>query len=212
MNGSRLSEKMMTVCEWIMRIVLLNLLWIGLTVLGIGILGAAPATAAVFTVTRKWVQGDLDAPLFATCWQTYRAEFGKANLLGWAIAIAGVILAMDYQFFLGQEGMILTVLRVLITAFVLLYAILVVNLFPVFVHYDIRLVQCFKYAFFIGCANPLNTLGMAAGVVAIVALTLFFPVMIPLCTVSVGSLWVMWLANQSFRRIEKKKQAQTSAC
>ncbi|MGO0059231.1 YesL family protein [Brevibacillus fluminis] len=207
MSGGRWSEKIMAACEWITRIVLLNLLWLGLTVLGLGILGAGPATAAVYTVTRKWVQGETDVPLLATCWRTYRTEFGKANALGWMTAIAGFILFMDYQFFLAQQGAVYSVLRVLIAAFGLAYVVIAVNLFPVFVHYDIRFLQCFKFAFFIGFAKPLHTLGMAAGVAAMAALTLVFPVLFPLCAISGASYWVMRLANRSFQTIEKRKQA-----
>ena len=53
-------------CEWVMRLAYLNLLWIGFTLAGAVIFGLAPATAAMFAVTRQWTLGKTDVPVFQT--------------------------------------------------------------------------------------------------------------------------------------------------
>lgn len=67
--------------EWIMRLVYLNLLWIAFSLLGIVLFGFFPATAAMFSVVRKWIMGETDVRVFKEFWQTYRKEFWKSNRL-----------------------------------------------------------------------------------------------------------------------------------
>ncbi len=50
--------------EWITKIAYLNLLWLGFTLLGLIIFGIFPATAATFTVARKWVTGYPDVAIY----------------------------------------------------------------------------------------------------------------------------------------------------
>ncbi|WP_084028990.1 YesL family protein [Bacillus sp. J33] len=64
-----------------MRLVYLNLLWIAFSLLGIVLFGFFPATAAMFSVVRKWIMGETDVRVFKEFWQTYRKEFWKANRL-----------------------------------------------------------------------------------------------------------------------------------
>ncbi|MGY0702716.1 DUF624 domain-containing protein [Bacillus subtilis] len=49
--------RMLRFCEWIMRFAYTNLLWLFFTLLGLGVFGIMPATAALFAVMRKWIQG-----------------------------------------------------------------------------------------------------------------------------------------------------------
>src|SRR5690625_6922967 len=79
-------------CEGIMRLAYVNLLWILFTILGLGIFGIFPATIALFAVTRKWVMGDRDIPVFSTFWQTFRKEFLKSTLLGWVLFVIGYMI------------------------------------------------------------------------------------------------------------------------
>src|SRR5690625_6342583 len=53
-----------TLANWIMRLAYVNILWIAFSLVGIIILGFFPATIGMFTVIRKWIQGDGDIPIF----------------------------------------------------------------------------------------------------------------------------------------------------
>ena len=48
-----LNNKLNLFGEWVIRLVYLNILWIGVSLLGLGILGIFPATSALFPVLRK---------------------------------------------------------------------------------------------------------------------------------------------------------------
>ena len=50
-------EKFNRFGEWVIRLVILNVLWLGFSVVGLGILGVFPSTSALFSVLRKWFIG-----------------------------------------------------------------------------------------------------------------------------------------------------------
>ena len=56
-----------------------NALWVLFSLLGLIVLGIAPATVALFSITKDWAKKDWDQPVFQTFWQTYKTEFFRAN-------------------------------------------------------------------------------------------------------------------------------------
>ena len=98
MEMEGLTGRFLRICEVISRLAYANLLWILFTVLGLGIFGFMPATVALFTVTRKWVMGDRDIPVFKTFWNTYRKEFFKSTLFGVVLFAIGYIIYIDLAF------------------------------------------------------------------------------------------------------------------
>lgn len=57
---------------WITRFAYLNLLWIAFSLVGLGVVGFFPATAAMFAVVRKWVHGEKDIPVFQVFGKTIK--------------------------------------------------------------------------------------------------------------------------------------------
>src|SRR5690625_1995366 len=72
MYGDGLSGRLYRICEVITKFAYVNILWFVFTLLSLIIFGFMPATVALFSVTRKWVMGDMDVPVFSTFWGTYR--------------------------------------------------------------------------------------------------------------------------------------------
>ncbi len=68
------------ICTWIMRMAYVNLLWVAFSLLGLGIFGFFPATAAMFVVIRKWLSSEQDIPVFKTFWNAFKTEFIKINI------------------------------------------------------------------------------------------------------------------------------------
>lgn len=95
--------RMLHFCEWIMRFAYTNLLWLFFTLLGLGVFGIMPATAALFAVMRKWIQGQDNVPVLKTFWQEYKGEFFRSNLLGAVLALIGVIIYIDLAFHLSKS-------------------------------------------------------------------------------------------------------------
>lgn len=66
-----------TFSEWLFRLMWTNLLWIGFTILGLGIFGIMPATVAMFTVVRKWQMHETEISIWSVFKETYFKEWKR---------------------------------------------------------------------------------------------------------------------------------------
>lgn len=192
-----------TVANWIMRLAYVNILWIAFTLVGIIILGFFPATTGMFSVIRKWVQGKSDIPIFPTFWSTYKKEFLKSNLLGFILSLIGYILYIDFTFLRqGVDGFLqFTYYPLLIV--ILLYMLVLLYVFPVFVHYEVNIFQVIKNAFLLMIMSPLITIMMIVGLVIAFYVMRALPGLTPFFTGSVLSYVIYWSVNFAFAKVEK---------
>lgn len=206
MQASRVSGKFYEICEWIWRLAYINILWMLASLAGLVVFGLLPATVAMFAVLRKWVMKELDIPVFQTFIDTYRKEFIKANALGWIILAVGYIIHFNYLFLATVNGTIHILLLVgqLYTLFI--YLVTVFFIFPVYVHYDLKLFQYFKLAAIIGIVNPLTIIALVLSFVLLYHIFYIIPGLIPLYSVSAAGLVIMWLASIAFSNLEKKQK------
>ncbi|WP_054705945.1 DUF624 domain-containing protein [Bacillus sp. JCM 19041] len=112
------------VSVFISKLAYVNALWIGFTLLGLIVFGAAPATVALFTVTRAWVNKEWDVPVFKTFWSIYKEEFWRANASGIALFAVGFLLYWNLTLFAGS-GLVMLVVRgilLVIAFFICFYA------------------------------------------------------------------------------------------
>ncbi|WP_203247595.1 YesL family protein [Sporosarcina beigongshangi] len=195
-----LAGRFLRISEVITRMAYVNLLWILFTILGLGIFGFMPATVALFTVTRKWVMGDRDIPVFKTFWTTYRKEFFKSTLFGVVLFVIGYIIYIDLAF--SPTGGLFTLLRIALFLCGVLYVVLLLYIFPIYVHYDWSKRLYIKYALLIGISYPHYTFILMAGIVALYYLCISVPGIIPFFSVSLLSYMMMWFVYKVIRKIE----------
>jgi uncharacterized membrane protein YesL len=195
-----MTGKFFRVCEIISKLAYLNLLWIFFTVLGLGVFGFMPATIALFAVTRKWVMGDKDVPVFKTFWTNYRGEFFKSTLFGVVLFVIGYIIYFDLVIL--PTGGLFNLLRLGVFIFGLLYAIVLLYIFPLYVHYDWKKKLYLKYALILGASHPHFTLLIVAGIAALYYTMITIPGMIPFFSVSILAYIIMWSAYQVMRKME----------
>ncbi|MFP5114651.1 YesL family protein [Bacillaceae bacterium C204] len=192
-------------CEWIMLLAYLNILWILFTVLGAVAFGIFPATAAMFAVIRKWLIGKNDIPVFKTFWNYYRAEFFKTNGLGLMFFITGLILYLDFKIIDFQNELINRIFMIVTFVFTSIYTVILIYIFPVFVHYDLKLLQYVKHAFLIGVANPIRTALMVLCLITAYFMLRMVPGLLPFFSGSLLSILLMTFAYQSINKIERIK-------
>lgn len=194
-----------TIMEGVTRIAYINLLWILFTILGLIIGGFAPATTAMFTVTRKWAMGNTDIPIFKTFFRTYRSQFLKSNLLILPLLIAIWILYVDFQYLMILDGMFYNVMLFMFINGSIILFIIAIYLFPVFVHLDCTYLQNYKYALIIGFINPLYTFLMIISCLLIWMLMEFIPGLLPVFPFGLLGFSLMKLAHLAFSKTEAKK-------
>lgn len=194
------------ISEVISRMAYVNLLWILFTLLGLGVFGFMPATVGLFAVIRKWVMGDKDIPVFATFWENYRTEFLKSNLLGLILFIIGYILYIDLVNL--PSGGIFTIFRIGLVVITILYAITLLYIFPIYVHYEWKIREYLKYSLILGAGHPHFTLLMIIGIGALYYFSFKIPGIIPFFSVSILAYIIMWTAYRVIKKIQDMQAAE----
>jgi len=112
-----------------------------------------PSTSAMYTVTRKWVTGETDVPLFKTFFKGYKENFKQSVFAGLIFSILIYVLVIDYYFFVEK----MPVLSYIFIAFLVLVFISLFNFFSMIVHYQMKTIQLIKNAFLISIGKPVRS-------------------------------------------------------
>lgn len=193
------------VCEWIVRLAYANVLWVLFTCLGFIVLGITPATVALFTIARKWVQGETELPVFQQFWTTYKEEFLKSNILGALLFVLGSILVFDLYFFMHQDGLLSSILFIVFIAISFNYLVMLMYIFPVYVHYDIKLLKTFKFALIIGMSHPFQSFSILICAVATYFIIYYLPAALLFLSIAPFSAFSMLMAQLIFKKLEAKE-------
>ncbi|GAA0369788.1 YesL family protein [Bacillus horti] len=210
MDGSGLSGRLYRLCEWIMRLAFLNLIWILFTLMGLVAFTIFPATAALFGITRKWVRGEEDFPIFQTYKALFRQEFWSAQALGYAFLLAGVVLYVDYLIFSTGTTTLFIALKYVTVLLIFFYLSICLFVFPVLVHYDMKLMQSFKTAFFLGVLHPGQSIFMLASLGLLGFVMFRFAGLLPFFGLSVGALWITIITHKVFEKVALKYKVNES--
>jgi uncharacterized membrane protein YesL len=195
-----------SLCDWLMKLAYINLLWIAFTFLGLILFGLFPATTAMFIIIRKILMDKDEIPIFKTFWESYKGEFLKSNLLGLILIVSAYILYINISFLRGTTGL-LTLLYYPTLMVALGFILTLFYVFPTFVHFDIKIHQVIKHAFMIMLMNPLSTALMVIGTFAVYLLMTTIPGLIPLFSASILSFVIMWASFFAFSKIKKQQNA-----
>ncbi|MFD2706121.1 YesL family protein [Salibacterium lacus] len=204
MNRNKAGNIFHTTLNWITRLAYVNVLWILFSLAGLIAAGLFPATAAMFAVVRKWLTEDVEIPVLPTFWNAVRGEFLRANAIGYTALVPAYIFYVDFQFFSSIEGIVSFILLVVSGSLFFLYVITVLFLFPALAHYQVRIPEYFKQAFFIGAGSPAGVIMSVAACVVIVFLTAWFPALLFFFTGSVPAYVIMWSTLRTIRIMEEK--------
>ncbi|QAY66407.1 YesL family protein [Paenibacillus protaetiae] len=215
------------ISEWIMRLAVTNVLWIVCSIpfmfsafvslfaqdknqLYSTLLVAAvtapftlfPATAAMFTVARKWVMGEADVPLLKTFFRGYKENYKQSMLGGLLYTVILVILLVDFVVYRNQINNIVSYIFV---AFLVLVMISVFNFFSMIVHYHMKTFQLVKNALLITIGRPLRSISMVVMNGVVIFISTKFTFLIPFFA---GSI-IAYLSFWSFHLIYQKLQEQS---
>jgi uncharacterized membrane protein YesL len=195
--------KLLGICQWITRLAYINFLWLLFMILGLLLLGAAPATVAMFTIIRKWIKGESDLPVLPTFWKTYKKEFWKANSLGFIVAGISIILYLDWRLISSVQGSLYPILMGCLIGVVFLFLVVTIFIFPVYVQYEYKTLQYIKTAFLLGISYPLYTMVMISAAICVVVISIFFNGVGLLFFGSGLSYVLMYISNLLFGKIAK---------
>ena len=194
------------ISDWILKLAYLNALFIAFSFLGCLIGGVFPATTAMLTVIRKWLMGDTEIPVFSTFWVSYKKDFLRSNLLGYILTFIGFTLFMYYLLLNQTVSEVVVWLRYPLVIITIIYIVFLLYVFPVFVHYEMKIPQILKTTFLIMSVSPLSTIMLiAAGIILYFTMS-NFPGLIPLFGGSLIGFIVMWSSYLAFSHLKRKEE------
>lgn len=197
---------------WISRLAYLNILWILFTVLGLVVFGLSPATTAMFAITRKWVIGDKDIPIFKTFWETYKKEFLRSNAIGLILFLAIYLLSIEFQILRSVEETSYFIASYAVLVMFLVLAIMIVYLFPIFVHFKLRFIDYFKWPVIIGILHPILTVFLLVAVGGLNLLTIIFlPGLLFFLNASITAYIITWGVAKTFDKYEDTPENEALA-
>ena len=149
----------------------LGLLW---TAASLPVLTLFPATAALFAVVRRWVDGE-DTAVWTTFGRGFRDHFLKASAVQamWSVLAFGLLADISLARTLAPLPQAMLVAVAVVAGTVL--AATTMFVFPLMVSHRIRLVELLKLSVMLGIGRPLTALRCLALVALAIAFTAAFP-------------------------------------
>ncbi|WP_066050665.1 YesL family protein [Robertmurraya korlensis] len=204
MDTTGMTGKLYQACQWISRLAYLNLLWLLFIGVGLVFFGVAPSTVAMFTIIRKWLQGERELPIFSTFMEIFKREFWASNRLGLVLMASSFVIWFDWQLIGGVQGTLYPILAGCLIGVSLLFMMVLTYIFPVYVHYENKTFQYIKVAFLLGISYPLYSFVMLLAVICVLALSLFFNGIGFLFFGSGISYILMYISNLLFSKLAQK--------
>lgn len=203
----KLDGMLISFCEWIYRFLILNFLWVAFTVMGGVVLGIMPATVTTFYILRKWVQGELDIPIFKTFKDVYIKEFKNANKCGLFFAAVFMFLAADLNILYKMEALYSTALYILVMAVLFFVSVAFIYFFPTYVHFELGIKDYIKNSFILALTSPMQTVLIGVGFGLIYYFVKGSPGLIPFFFMVIPSYWVMHILYKRFLYLKKTLSA-----
>lgn len=219
------------ISEWIMRLSVINVLWVICSIpvfllllmtlqsesvdqlMSTLVLIAAvspftlfPATTAMFAVVRKWLTGEEDAPLLKTFFRGYKENYVQSMLGGLIYVLIGAILYTNLRFY-GSQTSTIGVLKFLVLSLSVILSVSVFHFFSITVHLHMKLFQIIKNSILISIGNPIRSIFMlvANGIILYISF-LKFTFLIPFFMGSLMAVVSFWNFNFIFAKIQEKQQ------
>lgn len=228
------------ITEWIMRISGSNLLWLlcsspfmlvlamkvllllqtptpppeTLSIWIMGILAPFtlfPATAALFSVTRKWVMGEGDLSIIKVYFKGYKENYKQSMIGGIFYTLLFAIMYVDYRVYMTQMDN-LQIIGMVMLFFLLLLSLSLFNFFSLVAHYHLGAFQLIKNAILFTILRPFRTIStlICAGVLAFLTMRYGWLIFFGFGSLtSVVAFYNFYIAyNKIQEKVERMRQAE----
>jgi uncharacterized membrane protein YesL len=197
MPSGTFSARAYSFFDTLLWIACLNLLWIAFTVLGLGVIGAGPATASAQILVRKRARGDA-APLLPEFAAGYFRNFGRANLLALPVMAVAVALAMNWNYFSAGAGLFSQLMGVGIFVAAIFLAGATCYVFPMYARYELPLAQYLLMSSRFAVRHMAGTVILLFVSAAVVYASGALPGLIPFFSIGAWLFVTGWLCDRFF--------------
>ncbi|TXL61089.1 DUF624 domain-containing protein [Cerasibacillus terrae] len=190
--------------EWVARLAYINFLWMMCTIIGLGLFGFFPATAASFAVFRKWfLDEDKDFYIGKTYWGYFKENLKTANILGYMLLLIGLFLYFDLRFFqTAISHPIFSLISAVFLVLIFLFFIVLLIIFPIFVHYDFKMKDYLKYSLILIIGHPFHTAKVLLSFIVVYLIYSHIPILFFMFGSSILFGVLMWVSCLAFPKEE----------
>ena len=183
--------------DTLLWIACLNLLWVLFTLLGLGVLGAGPATAAAQILVRRRVRGEA-APLLKSFTREYFANFVHANALALPVMAVAVALALNWNYSSGAGDLMSQLIAAGTFVAAIFLAGVVCYLFPMYARYELPLGQYLMTSSRFAVRHLAGTVILLFITAAAVYASRALPGLIPFFSIGAWLYVTGWLCDRFF--------------
>ncbi len=182
--------KFYTISDWIMKLVLINIIWLlfnlpilymvvnmlfiktstelyslGFSILIMIPIFLFPATTAMYAVIRKWIIASDDSQIFSKYWRYYKENFIRSLSGGIILTAIWTAWGMNYKVSAIEIGSLAFYFYVVITVFLLS---ITSHFLSDTVHFELKLFTSLKKALLMSISNAHYTISLAGASFAII--------------------------------------------
>lgn len=195
-------EKIYRLADLIMRIAYINLLTLFFTLIGLIIFGFFPALTAAFYIIRKWLTGHSDIPIAKNYWSIYKKEFFKSNMIGFILCVIGSLLYINLSIAELIQFKLIHYSYYPILMVSIIFSCACLYVFPVYLHYNVGIIQILKNSILLLFFRPLNTVFMIAGVILLYHLIMTIPGLIPFFSINMFVMITTFFCLKTFKKLQ----------
>lgn len=169
-----------------------------------------PATAALFSVTRKWVMGEGDVGVTKTYFKGYKENYKQSFLGGIFYTLLIVIMIIDYRVYMNQFKN-LQLLGMIMLVFLIVLFVSLFNFFGLVAHYHLKVSILLKNSILLTIINPFRVLSTVLCTVLLGFLTYRFPWLILFGFVSLTAFVAFYNFYLGHNKLQEKVQKMREA-
>lgn len=173
-----------------------------------------PATAALFTVVRKWVMGNTDVSTFRTFFQGYKENYFKSMLGGLIYTVLFVVMYVDVTVYMTQMANF-RIVGILMLVLMIILFVSMFNFFSIVVHYQMTFKEVVTNSVLLTIARPIRVFSTLIGAAVLVYIGLRYPVLYAICIPTLIAMFAFFNFYATYNKlqlqVEKKKQEELEA-
>lgn len=202
-----LFEKILPVCHWLYRVMVLQLYCIGGILVGGIVLGIFPSIIAACDVYRLWDKEEEPTVHFQKFWHAYKENFWRGNRFGLFFVVACYLLYTEVKIVQLMEGWVSLLLYAVLLSITIMLGVVMLYVFPLIAHTTLSVWKTIRTALLLGMVYILPTIGGVFTFVVLYYIFLVFPSLVVLLGISVPLYISHSFYKFAFNLNERRKAA-----
>lgn len=170
-------SKLFVVCEWIMNLVLLNLLFLFFSCVGLIFFGVAPAYTAMSLIFNKLSEGE-DVPVVRSFYTIFKRELIQSNKFGLLFGYLYLLLFINFLFIQTLPLAIQTTAMFALIAVSTLVLASSIYIFPLYIKFESTVWLLIKNSFLLAVAFLPRTIFSVILICSVAIICVYQPILI----------------------------------